>query len=195
MEDKVLASIDRLARVLDFMLRRRAFELGLTLLQARILLYVKEHPSRMCTVGNISAEFGIAQPTVSDAVSALVQKGLLAKEPGGGRRTTILRLTEKGEQVYSKLADFKRPLTDAMAALEVDKGALLELLIRLMAELYEQGVMATARVCPTCRYFTTGGRPYCCQLLNMYMGPRDLRVDCPDHQPKDRPAPGHAPNP
>ena len=56
--------------------------MGLSPLQVQLLIFLLYHPDRRkCKVGHLAAEFKMARATVSDAVKALLTKGLVEAEP------------------------------------------------------------------------------------------------------------------
>src|SRR5690606_41241672 len=69
---------------------------------------------------------------------------------------------------------------------ETEKAALLQALLTLLAAMQRDGILATARMCPTCRHFVAdrhagAEQPHHCLLLDRPLAPRDLRADCPEH--------------
>ena len=72
-----------------------------------------------------------------------------------------------------------------MAASEPgQRAAALAFLLGLVGRLAEAGVVSAARTCPTCRYLGTGeGGGYTCRLVGAPLALRDLRLDCPEHEP------------
>ncbi|WP_207890350.1 MarR family winged helix-turn-helix transcriptional regulator [Rubrobacter taiwanensis] len=75
---KIVAALERLGQVFLTLLRERAAEAGLSPIQARFLLY---HAVELRRVGQLAREFGLTPATVSDAVDALEDKGLLSRDP------------------------------------------------------------------------------------------------------------------
>lgn len=57
----------------------------------------------------------------------------------------------------------------------------------LIARLHAAGVITVARMCVTCRFFRKdqhddSSTPHHCNLLDMPLKRRDLRLDCPEHE-------------
>lgn len=143
---------------------------------------------RGATLGELADALGIGAATASEAIGALVEKGLVEKSrrAGDGRRLA-LRLTERGERVAGQCATWPGFLTEATAALPaVDQRVLLVLLVRLIHELQERGAIPLARWCVTCRSFRPRidddpSRPHHCDLFGASFGDGAIRFDCPEH--------------
>lgn len=143
---------------------------------------------RGATLGELADALGIGAATASEAIGALVEKGLVEKSrrAGDGRRLA-LRLTERGERVAGQCATWPGFLTEATAALPaLDQRALLALLVRLIHELQERGAIPAARWCATCRSFRPRidddpSRPHHCDFFGASFGDGAFRFDCPEH--------------
>lgn len=185
LDAKLLGALDRLGHALDAELRRRARAERLTPTQARALLRLAAGPASRRRVGALAAEFDLRQPTVSDAVAALERKGLVVRRRGSpDARVVALEPTAAGLQVAARLGDWDGRVSAALAGLAPErKEGLLAMLLDALADLHRQGVIAVARMCTTCRFLgRRSGSPYC-ELLETPLGPRGLRVDCPEHEP------------
>src|SRR5690606_11920501 len=133
----------------------------------------------------LAQEFDVRQPTVSDAVAALERKGMVARQASlGDARSTELLLTPSGHEVAARLEAWQGPAREVLVGLsDGEKQVTLGLLIELIAGLNRSGAIQVARTCPTCRYFRPDGEktPHCA-LLDMPLGPAEIRVDCPEHE-------------
>jgi len=189
-EEKILAALERAGRALRGLLWEAVQPLGLSPIQGQILLYLRDHRQETCRVSYLAREFGLTQATVSDAVSALVSKGLIRKDAAASdRRVSPLRLTAAGEEMADRLAGWGDRAREALAAFTAPEreGALL-FLLRLIEGWQRSGIVSVARMCLTCRFFRQGGgppggEPYFCALLEQPLAPAALRVDCPDYEP------------
>lgn len=191
LDAKLLGALDRAGHALEAELRRRARAERLTLTQARILLRLASWPSGRRRVGALAAEFDLRQPTVSDAVAALERKGLVRRRRGGAdARVVELEPTAAGRKAAARLGDWDERVTAALAALGPGRKAdILVALLATLGDLHRQGVIAEARMCTTCRFFgRREGSPFC-ELLEIPLGPADLRVDCPEHEPREAATP------
>jgi DNA-binding MarR family transcriptional regulator len=187
LDAKLVGALDRAGHALEAELRRRARGAGLTATQARVLLRLSAEPAERRRVGALAAEFDVRQPTVSDAVSALERKGLVCRRAArDDARAVNLELTERGRHVAAAITDWDERVRVSLRALAGErKEASLSLLLEFLADLNGQGVIAEARMCTTCRFFRRhADYPAYCRLLEIELQPADLRVDCPEHQPR-----------
>jgi DNA-binding MarR family transcriptional regulator len=184
---KLVGALDRAGHALDAELRRGARAQGLTTTQARVLFRLSAEPIERRRIGALAAEFDVRQPTVSDAVSALERKGLVRRRPArDDARAVDLELTARGRRLAAAMAQWDERVRASLDELAgARKEAALSLLLELLADLNRRGVIAEARMCTTCRFFRRRGnsRPYC-RLLEIELAPADLRVDCPEHEPR-----------
>ncbi len=189
-EDKIIASVERLSQVLRQLLRAEMHGRGLSPIQVQLLVYLAFHPPEFCRVSYLAREFQLTQPTVSDAVNALIRKELVEKEPlPQDRRISILRLTEHGRAIANDLADWaddlKPYLADALS--NAEREALMWGLMKWIAALERGGVISVARMCFTCRFFQEmrephSPEPHYCHLLGRPLSSADLRLDCLDYE-------------
>jgi DNA-binding MarR family transcriptional regulator len=190
LDTKLVAALERVGQALRFELRERARSYALTATQAQILLRLRSEHPRRCRVGTLAATLDVRQPTVSDAVAALERKGLVERRPDpADARVTALRPTPRGLQVAERLDAWdERARAEVRGLPEQEKQGALSLMLDLIAALERAGVVGVARTCPTCRFFRFEARPrasapHHCALLDLPLGPGDLRVDCPEHEP------------
>jgi DNA-binding MarR family transcriptional regulator len=186
LDDRVLAAIERLAQARRSLQQDIATELGLSPLQLDVLLSIQS-PNVECRVGAIAIALDVEGSTVTDAANALVRKGhvLHRADPLDGRRK-VLSLTPKGRAVISKIGPRQAAATEALAGLDERRKAFtLGVLLDVVAGLHQAGVLGVDRSCKTCRFHQDKGGPAgYCLLLQISLGHPDLRVDCPEHQPR-----------
>ena len=189
LDTKLVAALERVGQALRGELRERAMDEGLSPTQAQIVLSLAaERPTRR-RVGALAAALDVRQPTISDAVAALERKGLLERRPDAGdARAATLALTAQGRAVSDQLGAWDERARAELGRLPRQaRQASLTLLLDLIAALQAAGVVGVARTCPTCRFFRFqarpgAARPHRCALLDMPLGPSDLRLDCPEHE-------------
>ncbi|RME86459.1 MAG: MarR family transcriptional regulator [Caldilineae bacterium] len=189
-ESKIIASLERLSQVLRQLLRAETQAHRLSPIQMQFLIHLASHPPELCRVTHLAREFHITQPTVSDAVNTLINKGLVEKEPWPhDRRVSILRLTPAGRAVAEELADWadslKPFLAEALSAEE--RVSLMVGLMKWIAALERGGIISSVRMCLTCRFFAVqpepaNRTPYYCHLLEQPLSADVLRLDCPEHE-------------
>lgn len=182
----LVAALDRLGRGLRTHRQAVAGELGLTPLQAEILLVLADAPPPEPVVTALAAELGVRQPTASESVAALVRKGLVDRTPApDDRRVTTLALTVDGREVAVAVSAADDVLVDAAATLPAGvQGAAVHALLELIGAMLDRGVIDVARACTTCRFYRRVADGAACELLQVPLTARTLRVDCPDHQPR-----------
>ena len=175
-------------------LRHHAWQEGrhgrLTPTQAQALAVLRGRDGARVT--DLATELAVSQPTASDAVAALVRKGLVERVEAADRRSRPLRLTARGRREADRIAEWPDLLLTAVAALEPDEqAALLRGLSTMIRVLQEEGRIPVARMCVTCRFFRPSVhddpvRPHHCAFVDAPFGDRALRLDCADFQPGDR---------
>ncbi|MBO6835254.1 MAG: MarR family transcriptional regulator [Alphaproteobacteria bacterium] len=191
--DATEQSLSGLSRIAAF-LRQQDWQdgerLGLTPTQMAILYLIRRRgPLRIAA---LAAQVGATQATVSDAVTALVAKGAVArvKDPADGR-AVLATLTQAGERTVDELADRPNALDDILASLEPrDRGDLNRVLVKLVRGLQGAGAIAPQRLCVTCRFFRPhhhddAAKPHHCDFVNAAFGEPQLRLDCGDHEAAD----------
>ncbi len=175
----VAALVERLGQVERSLITRRAFALGLSATQAQLLLHLADRAAGVMTLADALA---LAPGTVSEAVSALVRKGLLARrpDPADGRRH-VLVLTRAGRRLAAGLRGHDAPLVAALAAAGAD-GRAASVLMEAVAQLVRAGVVAETGMCLTCRHLARRGAGYHCALIDRPLTITTLRLSCPDHR-------------
>ncbi len=184
LDARLLDAIERLAQGRRAFVQDIATRRELSPLQVDLLLTLAEQRRTPPLAGQLARRLDVAASTVADAAAALRRKGLLTErpDPADGRRR-LLSLTARGTELAGEVLAERYAALDALAALAAgDKAAALDVLLTLVAQLHERGVIALDRSCKTCRF--RGGRADgdWCALLDQPLRPADLRVDCPEHE-------------
>lgn len=130
----------------------------------------------------------MAQPTVSDAVRVLVDKGLLSRtvDPDD-RRSRRLRPSAPAAGV-ARRTDPTQAVAGLLEGVDRDRAATsLGVALDLIAAMEAAGMISRVATCTTCRFFARDrhpdpAAPHHCRLLDAPLRPGDLRVDCPEHQ-------------
>jgi len=181
---KVVAALDRIARGVRAHRQAVAGRAGITVLQADLLRTLADGQPPAAFAGPLAVELGVSQPTVSDSLAALERKGFVARveTPRDRRRSTFV-LTAPGTLLAADLARLDEALLAGMARLTgPEQEQVLGGLLDVISSLLENGVLAVARTCPTCRFFEEEPAGPRCALLQVSLAPRDLRVNCGEHQ-------------
>ena len=186
---KIVASLERLSQTFRSLLWDEATESGLSPIQVQLLIHLRFHPTGSHRVSSLAEQFDLTNATVSEALSTLVDKGLLTKErdPADGR-ARVLALTQQGAKAADRLAGWATAMQRQLAAQsDAEKVLVMRFLMNLIADLQKAGSITVARMCSTCRFFEAEGRsssvaPHYCALLDTPLAVQDLRFDCPEHQ-------------
>ncbi|MGW4241253.1 MarR family winged helix-turn-helix transcriptional regulator [Nocardia sp. NPDC004722] len=184
--EKVVAALDRIARGVRAHRQAIASRTGLTPLQLELLRTLAEGPPPEPLTGLLATELGVSQPTVSDSLLALERKGHVARQPApGDRRRSAIVLTGAGAELAAEIRSADEVLRACVAELpSADQDRTLATLLDLIGGLLHAGVVQVARTCTTCRFYRPGASGTAhCELLRQPLPPRDLRVNCPEHQP------------
>jgi DNA-binding MarR family transcriptional regulator len=97
----------RLALVAD----RISADAGISLVQYRMLFVIAEQPQR---AGRLADHLAVSRPTLTAAAHALVDRGLVTREPvAGDGRGVQLRLTAEGASTLRQVEDI---LVDVLSA-------------------------------------------------------------------------------
>jgi DNA-binding MarR family transcriptional regulator len=187
LDQRLAAALERMGHVTRTMILRQAYAEGVSPLQQQLLLRVRAMAGR-ARVSDLAVELDVSQATVSEALSTLKRKELVEKaQDPADRRNTVYTLTATGEELHDRLTTWDGPVTQGLASVdESDKATALRVVLGLVADLHDDGVVSVARTCLTCRFFDGHGgstsSPYRCTLLEVDFADAQLRVDCPEHE-------------
>lgn len=187
---KVGTGLSKLGQALRSQAWKGAGSQGLTPTQGQVLAFLAsiEPKQGAARLAEVAEALGITRPTASEAVGALVRKGLVAKERDpDDSRAVALRLTEEGRAQAGQAAlwpDFLLAAVDDLEAAE--QQVFYRALIKMIRSLQQRGQIPLSQMCVTCRFFQPGvhddaERPHHCAFVDAPFGERDLRLDCPDH--------------
>ncbi|GAA3738631.1 hypothetical protein GCM10022239_12760 [Leifsonia bigeumensis] len=182
--EKIVAALDRIARGLRSHRQSVASRVGLTPLQLELLQTIDESPRPV--IGLLAKELEVSQPTVSDSLLALERKGhVVRRRSDTDRRRTTMELTDSGRELVGEVRRAGEILRSSVAALAgPDQEAVLDILLSLIGNLLDAGIIQVARTCRTCRFYDhRDGLDARCALLQIPLPPAALRVDCPEHEP------------
>ena len=187
---KVGIGLSKLGQALRSQAWKGAGNQGLTPTQGQVLAFLAGIGPRQpgARLAAVAEALGITRPTASEAVGALVRKGLVAK--GGDpddSRAIALSLTEEGRQQAQQAALWPDFLLAAVDDLEAgEQQVFYRALLKMIHSLQERGQIPVSQMCLTCRFFQPGAhddvhRPHHCAFVDAPFGERDLRLDCADH--------------
>ena len=180
---KIVVGLERLSEVFRVLLWEKSKETGLSPIQIQILLFVKDHPSKMANVSTLSKEFNLKKPTISDAVKVLFQKGYILKLGEEDARSYTISMSEDGKKLAKKLEDFDSPLKQAINQLASEnQGSMYHSLVRLIYSLNESGLIEVQRTCFGCQYYDHRKAGHYCKFIKSPLRDEELRIDCLDFQ-------------
>lgn len=184
--NKIVFALERLSHVFRIHWWEENKKYGLSPLQMQILVVLRFQPRRD-SISALAGYLDLAPATVSDAVRVLGEKGYVQKRahPEDGRRVRIV-LTVSGANVAEAVSQFANQIGDYVRALP-NQGIFLESLLTVMEFLQVNGLIPLQRMCTTCRHFRRegpGATPYYCRLLEKPLRLHELRIDCPEHEPR-----------
>lgn len=183
LDRKFIAATERLGRALRVARQAVATELRISLLQLQIVEHLDSLTSMR--LGLLASELDVTQPTISDAISVLHDKGIVVRspDPEDGRATRVT-LTTSGQEVAARANAALAPmLEDDRVDSDEDQATALKVLLSEIRRLQLAGVISINRSCLSCTHYRPPetGHPGRCLLLQADLTTADLRVDCSDH--------------
>jgi len=189
LDARLVGATERVGHAARLLLRTAASRHGLSIVQAQLLLRIDRQVTAASdldsSISELTRWFDVRQPTISDAVASLDGKGLVTKTRRG--RSRPRELTASGRVVAGDLADWDRPLREALASHPIEtRGVVLEVLLDVIGRLHAAEIVTVARNCTTCRFFEPAREPsgrHRCSLLGIPLARTQLRLDCAEHEP------------
>lgn len=181
-----MAALDRAGAALQVLSRRVAEAHDLSSTQLRVLSWLHVGPPPEARSTALARELNVADPTVSDAIGALIRKGLVERrrDPSDGRSHQLV-LTAAGRALAPNIYRWSARAEIAVSKLERAEGErVLDSLLQILASLHQAELLPVARACTTCVLLEVVGqepRAYRCSYYGIAMQTSDLRVDCADH--------------
>lgn len=190
LDSKLVVALEKLSEVLRLLLWEQGKKWKLSPLQIQFLVFLRYHQPEQPQVTLLAERFNLTKATVSDAVTALENKGLVQRLPlPSDRRRAVLQLTPDGETVVGEIDGWAERLREHLKQFaQPEKESAFRLMLGLIAALEASGLIHMNRICLTCRYYQSEGkdggeRGAFCHLLQKPLQPADLRIDCPEHEP------------
>ncbi len=187
---RIAGGLAKLGTALRHQAWRQGSPKGLTPTQGQILTILRTRPG--ATLAEVSEALAVRPATASGAVATLESKGLVKKtrRPGDARVLSLL-LTAEGEHIAAEATQWPDFLVDAIDDLEgEERQVLLRAILGMVRALQRRGEIPISQMCLSCHYFQPHVhqdvlRPHHCGFVNAPFGDRDLRLECPDHEPAD----------
>lgn len=187
LDRRIAAGLHKLGLALKHQTWGQANEQGLSPTQGQILAVLATDGALSAT--EVADRLGIGLPTVSEAVTTLVDKGLVRRTPDTRHpRAKLLRLTAAGTRQSTRSRAWPEFLTQAVSSLtHTEQATLLTALMKMTRTLQVQGQIPVSRMCATCIHFRPnvhrGDAPHHCGFVDAPMAAAQLRLDCGDHAP------------
>lgn len=185
-ESKIVVALERISEAFRVLLWEESKESALSPIQLQILIFLLYHQGERCKVSYLADEFTMTKATISDSVRMLLQKGLAVKEQDvTDTRSFSLLLTPEGKKVARKAASFAGAIEKPLHQFsDKQKEVLLLSLLELIEKLNKAGIITIQRMCFTCSHYKKTGNSHYCQLIKKALATTDLKVDCPEHEPR-----------
>ncbi|MFQ5557905.1 MAG: MarR family winged helix-turn-helix transcriptional regulator [Acidimicrobiales bacterium] len=185
LDQRFLVAVERLGRALRLARQQVATIHGLSVLQLQLLEHL--HARGDSRIGELGSEFAVTQPTISDAIAALGRKSLIERKRDiNDGRATLVTLTQPGATLARLITTELAPTRAERCAPDEDHQAIaLSVILQEIRGFHDAGLLSIDRSCLTCRHHqpASGSSGARCLLLDQLLEARQLRVDCPDHQP------------
>jgi DNA-binding MarR family transcriptional regulator len=187
LEQRIIVGLSKIGLALKSRSWQDAGQQGLTPTQGQILTLLRSKGIGGMRLSELANQLGVSAATSSDAVTTLVEKGLVqkCKAVDDGRAITI-SLTSKGQQIAAQTSDWPDFLLDAVGELsEIEQEVFLKGLIKMIRKLQEQKQISVARMCVNCSFFRPNvynnlDQPHHCAFVDAPFGDQALQLDCPD---------------
>jgi DNA-binding MarR family transcriptional regulator len=185
---RVMVGLNKISLALKTSAWQNAGQQGLTPTQGQILTLLRSVSNSGMRLSEVADGLAVTPATASDAVAALVDKGLVQKSRAADdARAIAITLTEKGWHEAGSVASWPDSLLSVMDELSLlEQEVFLRCLIKMVRALQERGQISPSHMCVTCHFFhpnvySDGDRPHHCALVNAPFGDRHLRLECPEH--------------
>ena len=185
LEGKIVVALERISEAFRVLLWQQGKEQGLTPLQLQLVLFIDFHPAEQCKVNYLAGEFNVTKATISESVRLLAKKELISKEadPDDSRSYSI-HLSPKGKSVAKKTRSFAKSIEQPLHEFPAtQKEVLYESLVHLITQLNKSNIISVQRMCHSCRFYEKGDQNDYCRFLDQPLFEKDIRMDCPEHQP------------
>jgi len=188
-ESKIVASLERVSQAFRVLLWNESKEFSLSPIQVQVLIFLLHHSEEKRKVSYLADEFNVTKATISDTIKTLEQKQLIKKEyEQHDTRSYVIHLTKKGKEIAEQTSLFAKEIQTPIDKLHsTDKENLLLSLLDIIHHLNKSGVITIQRMCFTCHFYNSKkrGQGHFCNLLNSSLADNELRIDCPEHTPKE----------
>jgi DNA-binding MarR family transcriptional regulator len=194
LSQQLVVGLNKIGMVLKSQAWQDAGTEGLTPTQGQILALLNSNRAIGMRLSEIANALGITAATASDAVAVLIHKQLVSKERAiDDARAIAVKLTPQGQAFAHRVAGWSDFMLSAIDELSLpEQEIFLKGLIKIIHKLQADGYISVARMCVNCQFFQPDrypdpDKPHHCGFLETPFGDRELKIDCPDLVPTDRP--------
>jgi DNA-binding MarR family transcriptional regulator len=187
LQQRLVTGLNKIGLALKSHSWQDAGQLGLTPTQGQILTLLRSQGLTGVRLSELAERLGVTAATTSDAVTTLVEKGLVRKTKAiDDKRAIAISLTIQGQHIAERVADWSDFLLDAVSELsETEQEVFLRGLIKMIRKLQQQRQISVARMCVDCQFFrpnvySDSDLPHHCNFVDAPFGDRELQLDCPD---------------
>lgn len=188
--EKLAVGLQKIGLVIRHQAWQASTKAGLTPTQSQVLALLGGRSASGLTITTIARELALKQPTVSDAVGALVRKKLVVKSKADDDvRTVLVRLNAAGRRASTAASRAPDAILRAIDTLDApEQAAFSRILVKLIRELQQSGQIPLGRMCTSCTHFRPNihagtEKPHHCAYINAPIGDVDLRLDCAEQSP------------
>ena len=184
-ENHILIGLEKIGLALKSQSWQDAGQQGLTPTQGQILALLLDKGNAGMRLTGVASHLAVTAATTSDAVTSLVEKGLVQKtrSPQDGRAIAIT-LTAQGQQAATQTASWSNFLLTTVGELSQEEQVIfLRGLIKIIRKLQQQGQISVAKMCVNCQFFQpnrypNSERPHHCALVDAPFADGNLRINC-----------------
>jgi DNA-binding MarR family transcriptional regulator len=192
LQQRVVIGLSKVGLALKSQSWQDAGQYGVTPTQGQILSLLRSKGAAGMRLSTVANELGVSAATTSDAVTTLVEKGLVQKNKAiDDGRAIAISLTSDGQEIAEQSAGWSDFLLDAVNELsEKEQEVFLQGLIKIIRKLQQQKQISVAGMCINCQFFRPNvyadlEHPHHCAFVDAPFGDRDLQLDCPDQIPAE----------
>ncbi len=186
LDNKIVVGLERIYEAFRVLLWQQSKDSKLSPIQIQLLIFLNFHNQTQGTVSYMAKEFSLTKATVSDSLKTMITKGLLTKHISAyDSRSYTLQLTVTGKTMVNKLLDFAEPVKKTLSTLNnTEQLQMWSSLQKVIINLQQTHIISLQRMCFNCvNYESKNGKHYC-NLLQIPLAEKDIRIDCPEHQLK-----------
>ena len=144
----------------DRLFAAMAEEVGVSGVAASVLVLIDAEQD--ITIEQLARVLGVAQPSMTRAVTVLESSGFIAKEPAVDKRSRVLRLTDAGQAMLVRMLSRRAALLEeAISAVAPEDAPVLSRALAAMLEAMPKRSDDRFRICRLCDEAACGPRANC----------------------------------